>query len=596
MASNYTRVISSIVFNSPSPPTTLVDSTSETVYYKGTPFSLPNLRIGFTTSIEKVKEMMESLCRGCQNDWDYPENAYDDWGESKRSFGILSIGKWTYTEGPLLNKLRKIYPDLLKIVDGQVVLNRGIVMDVMDEATAIRNLLGLLIFFLAGQQCRLAEFLDHKFANSIRDRTIFLGADYRLYFVVRRAKYENKTRKEIFIPTVLPPVLTQLFLSYLLVIRPLEIEFAAFLYNATTAKLYSEFLFVVKGKRMKSCNFSQVIRNWFHSTQSSRYDVGCHKTRQALEEFTRLYLGNEYFAQLEHEGGDIIAQQQIHSQKRARESYGIEAGHLPSLTSDYLDRVFIVCEQWWQMWGLREGFPPLLPLKQRIRARQAPLPSLDSLSGSFDTATLIPIIQNAVQESVQAALADFSVFKHQLKVEIRDIVKDTVAQVVTQQSMQSNNSLTLSELPSLSEPFAISPSDPPLPVFAPAPPFEPVPLEELPLHLETILSRLPGRTAFRSKEQEEMVRIALKAEENALIVLPTGGGKSMAWLLAGKTMDTSASIVMIPNKSLLEDQVQEAERFDIPVEIFKAGKTTMKADTKLVFTALESITSPTFQT
>ena len=38
----------------------------------------------------------------------------------------------------------------------------------------------------------------------------------------------------------------------------------------------------------------------------------------------------------------------------------------------------------------------------------------------------------------------------------------------------------------------------------------------------------PG-ASWRSREQEEMVRLALERVENFIVVLPTGGGKSLAW-------------------------------------------------------------------
>jgi hypothetical protein len=71
---------------------------------------------------------------------------------------------------------------------------------------------------------------------------------------------------------------------------------------------------------------------------------------------------------------------------------------------------------------------------------------------------------------------------------------------------------------------------------------------------------------FRSPEQKQMVEMALAGEQSFIGVLPTGGGKSLVFLLAAllnqlevePNSRSKFTLVIIPNKSLLVDTRRKA--------------------------------------
>lgn len=95
----------------------------------------------------------------------------------------------------------------------------------MEKFAKINDNLAVLLHCLPGQPSQASELMDTKIRNSTRPRTCFRKHG-ELWFVTRRVKYENQIRKEVFIPTKVPPLLQQLLEYYLLLIRPVEVDLA----------------------------------------------------------------------------------------------------------------------------------------------------------------------------------------------------------------------------------------------------------------------------------------------------------------------------------------------------------------------------------
>jgi hypothetical protein len=72
--------------------------------------------------------------------------------------------------------------------------------------------------------------------------------------------------------------------------------------------------------------------------------------------------------------------------------------------------------------------------------------------------------------------------------------------------------------------------------------------------------------SFRSTEQELMADCVLNRNHCLIVVLPTGEGKSLAWLLPAAMTDAQSNIfylVTVPLLTLLENHIAEAKKFGI---------------------------------
>lgn len=109
---------------------------------------------------------------------------------------------------------------------------------------------------------------------------------------------------------------------------------------------------------------------------------------------------------------------------------------------------------------------------------------------------------------------------------------------------------------------------------------------------------------FRSKGQQKMVELAFAGNQNFVGVLPTGGGKSLVFLLPAfaATLDpplnglVPKTLVIIPNKSLMEDTLRKAMKFGVSCARWTVNTSDRAIkDTALVLIAIESLASYKFK-
>ncbi|KAK0221252.1 P-loop containing nucleoside triphosphate hydrolase protein, partial [Armillaria nabsnona] len=99
---------------------------------------------------------------------------------------------------------------------------------------------------------------------------------------------------------------------------------------------------------------------------------------------------------------------------------------------------------------------------------------------------------------------------------------------------------------------------------------------------------------FKSEVQREVVKLSYQRTDNFVAVMPTGSGKSLAWLLPA-ILDRQGDItfVIIPNRDLLLDQLAHTKAFKIPTCQWTVAKQDIQ-DSKIVYLALESAASNAF--
>jgi ATP-dependent DNA helicase RecQ len=86
--------------------------------------------------------------------------------------------------------------------------------------------------------------------------------------------------------------------------------------------------------------------------------------------------------------------------------------------------------------------------------------------------------------------------------------------------------------------------------------------------LEDILARYWGYTSFRPLQREAMD--AILARRDLLLVLPTGGGKSLCFQAPALLMDGLA-IVVSPLISLMKDQVDTLVGNGVPAACYHSA-------------------------
>jgi hypothetical protein len=293
-----------------------------------------------------------------------PDIIPDDWTVDTRKYSWLNNGNFLSEDRPLLKILLNDKDLNLASVDriGRIQYNTGAMLNIMQSISDVNKKLSVFGFATPGQPVRASEFMDMKIKNSTRPRGYFRN-NKESWFVTRRVKSENLVRRESFFPIKLNPSLAELLDFYLLVIRPVEAEFAWILWGEEAHHVYDEYLWVHLGGYVTD---EQQFSNTLQKTTNRLCGVGLsiRPYRQLIIAVARVYLGSE--AEIdEDDEDDLLARQSNHSPEIRARIYAPEEGHLPCMSSDVLLRYGRVSEAWWRLTGFKPGAAPLLPLKVR---------------------------------------------------------------------------------------------------------------------------------------------------------------------------------------------------------------------------------------
>ncbi|KAG6834775.1 hypothetical protein H0H93_007508 [Arthromyces matolae] len=397
---------------------------------------------------------------------------------------------------------------------------------------------------------------------------------------------------EVFIPVKLPPELSQLFRSYLLIIRPAEIIFAHFLWDAKIAGLYREYLYVTNGRKLEEQTFYGTFKGM--TSEFFKSPIGVRAYRQMVITIARTYLGSEYELDVEEEETDSLIEQRNHGSAADRRCYGIQSQYLHTISSDVMFRFGRISEWWWQLTGWAPGKPPLLPLdirRQHALGRQHHTRQEDLSVLPLSSPNIQPLASDShIAEVLKITLRE-SLVPH-----LQHVIRQEVAMAFTEVTTQQNNhSQTL---------VSSTPSATVQQVAQQASITSAVSNNAVEL-LRSLYENPEAR--FRSIEQQLLVEDALQGIQNILGVLPTGGGKSLVFLLPAYADQCRAgnsstyricqkTITVIPNKALLSDMLRKALELGIRVVQWQTATSKAVSDNaSLLLVALESITHPKFK-
>ncbi|EDR11764.1 uncharacterized protein LACBIDRAFT_313486 [Laccaria bicolor S238N-H82] len=366
---DYQRYASAIALNTNTAPTTRVSQDGMSITFGEHTLNIAQWRQGLAKLADEIDAELTILCRGQEKLLSIPDSIPDDWDNKVRGYGWTQNGKFLDDNNQLLHVMMDDKTLQLATMENKALkFNPVKLWEFLRQCDSVNEKLSLLAFMTPGQTPRVEEFLEAKYTNSTKPRTVFRdGQD--IWIVTRRVKTTNQIRKEAFLPMKCPPRLTNFLERYLLVVRPIENQL---IYQARPDEgiavyhLYSEYLWTSQGARRKADKWCGVFKAFLGSY--CKVDTGVHDYRQIAVEIGRVFLGSE--AVVDEEREDVIAEQAGHMAGTARVKYAAEVGHLPAMSSDLLLRYGRVSELWWQVTGFMPNAPPMLPLRTRIALRK----------------------------------------------------------------------------------------------------------------------------------------------------------------------------------------------------------------------------------
>ncbi|KIM38957.1 hypothetical protein M413DRAFT_75527, partial [Hebeloma cylindrosporum] len=401
---DYQRFASSIAMNTSSPPATRVSSCGMFITYKDKTLDVSKWRSGLRKRADEVTKEIDDLCLHQTFDLHIPDDIFDDWGNDIRGYSWTKNNNLPAYKRCLLAAMLETPKLKLGRLNyaGEFKFDIASLWEFIHKCDSINEKLALLCFFTAGQTPRVSEFIEHKYANSTKPRTIFMDRD-GIWFVIRRGKIENIIEKETFLPIKCYPELSRMIQIYLLLIRPVEAEFVKILQDDMHYHVYKEYLWTKGCKRVTPEQMRLSILKF--NTNYCDVAAGTQEYRQICVQMGRTFLGSEF--EINEHDIDALATQAGHTIAMSRLRYALEFGKLPSMSSDLLLRFGRVSEAWWEHAGFKPNCAPILPLHVRQKLRDTAPLVLHSgekdlvHSPIIDTQTIIVTVTSAVIAEVQ---------------------------------------------------------------------------------------------------------------------------------------------------------------------------------------------------
>jgi hypothetical protein len=269
-------------------------------------------------------------------------------------------------------------------------------------------------------------------------------------------------------------------------------------------------------------------------------------------------------------------------------------------------------EWWWRLTQFAPGQPPLLPLDVRRKSQAS--------GATFPDPNSSAVVQNATyDEEKLAAMVSASVATaiRSLRNEMDGIIKTSVASGVAEALARQNSSTgsltrqSSATLVGTETPMDIDDSFDGGPASHSIPPSNTEPMDidggvgsQRAHHYLKLFYKDKAHPKFRSTGQQKMVEMAFEGTQNFVGVLPTGGGKSLVFLLPAfaATVDTpehglvEKTLVVIPNKSLMDDTLRKAIKAGVSCNQWTVSTSErVIKDTALILIAIESLASFKFK-
>ncbi|KAJ6451207.1 hypothetical protein C8R45DRAFT_1113746 [Mycena sanguinolenta] len=588
MVTNYQRAVSALAFQTTPAPDMRVcpDGLKFTYHTQTLDFTL--FKRDIKLKILELNDKLGTLLNfaGDEIPLQLPTEWKDDWsneadGYSFRTEDDFVSGDRPWIKGLLSNKNLGLAAmtaagQVIRNEDGKLALNETALQTVFAADSAFVEL-AMVLGYITTAGSRGEEFAEMGLVNSHRPRGMLIDIDGRLWPTIRRSKAKKVS---VFIPSLLPSQVSELLLKYLLVVRPGIVELIHIRYGAEAASLHQRFVWATRGKVLDGDALGNLLE----------VHIGFKRQpwRQFLVAIQRVYLGTEKQVQEDEENGDIFAEKLSHSLQIQRTHYAVQEGQ--PMATDRLSRFRSAGVLWHQLLELVPDAPKIYPISYRHRTHFVQ-------PGNSDHDTAQPLITEAVMEkhrlkSRHDRQEDLEEFGKGWMERLELVNVKTLSKLMVNNGLVGKGSTTLIKEVSLD-----GTPDPPQPD-------DPVPddddgqtVDALAL-LRQLLNNPDAQ--WKSRAQQECVKRALARDDRLIAVLNTGEGKSMIYLIPTLVEPNMVTVVVCPNKSLLDDQLQSCQALGIKAMQWKAEYFTehgdIPDDISIIYVALETAVCTSFET
>jgi len=582
------KYASTLAMKEPCDPTLLWNPDYTVLAIRGQNLSLARLQSGLNQLIEDTWALLLALTKGVKIGVTLPPSMSED----LRSTGIgVSFVQQARTDPPSLPLLSNASLPLLRPKansgeDTAFEVDPSAAEEFFHKIKPIVEAIAFLTQTTGSGPLRLSEVVDDRYCNGSSPRNLFIS--HGLVFLLRRnlksSGFRGHRSSVIHFP---PQKVTELLIYYLVVVRPLEIFLTASLGWTKHHAAYSEFLYVVKGRKLAPQELSGIIARY-----TDKY-LMCRLTglqlRHVLISIQSVFLPPIVDPSVQR----FRDSQAGHSTRTANHVYGQRIDHLPGEDA----ALFVLAHHWCKKlhnlfglgpegtttrpiphlhapseptwWSPSNYIPPPLPSPGELYSQ---VNRLINSAVSFAVQEVMIQQEKVLKESIFQALAAFS-------------ATTTPRQLTGTQPGDTSIMPPVSDHVSFDRYFVYPPNT----FFLKRPngTTEITGLTRIPsvatsddLLFQTLslYTRHP-HAVFNSENQRLLLEEVLKARhENILAILPTGAGKSIAIFGPLLARSSGLSVVVTPYSALRRQLAEQAKAFGISHLVWNQRNTNGSPD------------------
>ena len=471
------------------------------------------------------------------------------------------------------------------IHDKVIIRNISAVKNYMNRIACFQKYLALILHICAGSPARGTEYEALLYKNNIEQlRSLFFSQD--MFMVLSRYdKARNICEKDRLIPRFLPKCVHNLFAGYFIYIRPVEAAIAKLLYP--DASLYDNRLFIIENQPLDDKTFRDIFTKFASEELVGNFGISTYRQIVAslMEKHCSINIERETNSN----------EQFGHTVLTGRKHYGRDGSSFGKLTADEMLKFRKSSLMWHKLLGLHDielnfnhsasndGYDTDNSSSTDYSENDgASDENVDDESKSEERGTINSSFNdendlNASDENVEDESNSTETGKSNSSFYDENASDKNVEDVSNSNEACSNHRIgNENDLNIVDDASAESNKS------------------KVSSDLQRALDTYCGQSNanFSSESQRSAIHTAALAKEDSIIVLPTGGGKSLSFFLPAIAYPHQTNIVIVPLKALLIDLLKRARDHKINCCEWIPGVRDTKT---LVFVSAENMNNPEFR-
>lgn len=405
----------------PVDPSILWDPNYLVLAYRGRNLSISSLQLGLNELIEDTWARLLALTNNIKIKVELPPLMSEDVRSTSLGDSFIMHAKTEPSTLPFfsLTPLPLLRPHGNPGDDVTFQADPSACQEFYHQVKPIVEAIAFLVHSTGSGPLRLSEVVNDRYRNGSSPRNLLIS--HGLVFLLRRnLKFSTAQGRRSSVVHFPPKRVVELVVYYLAVIRPIETFLAADLKWADHHAAYSEFLYVVKGRKLAAEHLSQIIAR--HTERYFKCRLTGLQLRHVLINIQSVFLPPIQDPSVQKFGDS----QAGHSTRTANHVYGQRIDHLPGDQAASFVLAYHWCQKLHAVLGVNEGDPPARPIPY-IHSPPSPTwwkPSDYIPPNSPSTQEIISRVHFAVNSALSHATQELSTRCEKI---LRDSVFEAVA-------------------------------------------------------------------------------------------------------------------------------------------------------------------------